>query len=358
MESTYVDFTNPFICFISFFSAFGLCLVVGTAITFTTYSTTPVIKASGRELSFVLLLGITVCYGTVFVIVLEPNRYACAYSRFSYSLGYTISYASIFIKMNRIARIFGDRCPKLMMKKTKYVSPTSQIFMVSCLIGFQCVLNTVWLILRPPLVSYGVDLQYESKTVVIQKFCTAFTDSSLLIGLIFPIFLLLLSSIYAFKTRKTPGKFNETKFIVITNYSTCIVWLAFLPVFFSTEKIQLRTYSLCAALVMNATVTLFCMFVPKLYMVLCRPHKNTKDSVMGRKPGAGGSVMSTASPAKSEHKLTVPLLDNGDCSSKFYRKNSFCDSILVLRRSRDVNYCGCACHVQATKIILLRRRSL
>lgn len=41
-------------------------------------------------------------------------------------------------------------------------------------------------------------------------------------------------TLYAFKTRKIPANFNEAKYIGFTMYSTCIVWLAFVPIYFST----------------------------------------------------------------------------------------------------------------------------
>lgn len=41
---------------------------------------------------------------------------------------------------------------------------------------------------------------------------------------------------YAFKTRKCPENFNEAKFIGFTMYTTCIIWLAFLPIFYVTSS--------------------------------------------------------------------------------------------------------------------------
>jgi hypothetical protein len=35
--------------------------------------------------------------------------------------------------------------------------------------------------------------------------------------------------------RKIPENFNEAKYIGFTMYSTCIVWLAFIPIFFGAN---------------------------------------------------------------------------------------------------------------------------
>ena len=34
--------------------------------------------------------------------------------------------------------------------------------------------------------------------------------------------------------RKIPENFNESKFIGFTMYTTCIIWLAFVPLYFGT----------------------------------------------------------------------------------------------------------------------------
>ena len=47
--------------------------------------------------------------------------------------------------------------------------------------------------------------------------------------------LIILCTVYAVKTRKIPSNFNEAKYIGFTMYSTCIVWMAFIPIFFGTN---------------------------------------------------------------------------------------------------------------------------
>jgi len=48
------------------------------------------------------------------------------------------------------------------------------------------------------------------------------------------MFLITTCTLYAIKTRKIPENFNESKFIGFTMYTTCIIWLAFVPIYFGT----------------------------------------------------------------------------------------------------------------------------
>lgn len=48
--------------------------------------------------------------------------------------------------------------------------------------------------------------------------------------------LIAMCTLYAFKTRNLPENFNEAKFIGFTMYTTCVIWIAFVVLHLSTEK--------------------------------------------------------------------------------------------------------------------------
>ena len=66
------------------------------------------IKASGRELSFLLLLGTFGCFSMTFAVVAKPTAQSCAIVRFGIGFCYTLCYAALATKINRIHRIFND----------------------------------------------------------------------------------------------------------------------------------------------------------------------------------------------------------------------------------------------------------
>lgn len=109
---------------------------------------------------------------------------------------------------------------------------------------------------------------------------------SLMISLILIIFLVPLCTIYAFKTRKIPENFNEAKYIGFTMYSTCIVFLASIAIYFGTSndyKVQSSSLALCLSI--SATVVLACLFSPKVYLVIFQPYKNVRPRNNGGRQG-------------------------------------------------------------------------
>ena len=66
-----------------------------------------------------------------------------------------------------------------------------------------------------------------------------------MIAFSYPILLVIVCTFYAVLTRKIPEAFNESKFIGFSMYTTCVVWLAFIPIYFSTgQHVELRITSM------------------------------------------------------------------------------------------------------------------
>ena len=72
---------------------------------------------------------------------------------------------------------------------------------------------------------------------------------------------------YAFKTRKVPSNYNESKFIAVSIYSTLLVCLAAVPVYLTATVVVQKIASLCMALLLNAFLTLLVLYLPKLYAI-------------------------------------------------------------------------------------------
>jgi metabotropic X receptor len=64
-------------------------------------------------------------------------------------------------------------------------------------------------------------------------------------------------------------------------YTTCVIWLAFVPLYFGTgNHVPLRITSMSVTISLSASVTLACLFSPKLYIILVHPERNVRQSMM------------------------------------------------------------------------------
>ncbi|XP_067659268.1 metabotropic glutamate receptor 8-like [Haliotis asinina] len=301
--------------------------VIGTslvALVFFIYRDTPVVKASGRELSFVLLGGILFCYAITFVLVSKPMTYTCGTQKIGMGLCFSVCYSAILTKTNRISRIF--RAGKRTVKRPKFISPESQLVICGSLVCVQILIGLVWLLISPPK-----SIPYYSNRDDHQLVCEGAVGYTYMIGFSYPILLVTVCTFYALFTRKIPEAFNESKYIGFTMYTTCIIWLAFVVIYFTTaSNIQMRLATMCFSISLSATVALVCMFTPKLYIILLHPERNVRQSMMAKaaftKPNNASALRVDSGTQSdvgfSEVEMTQRLKSSGSFSSAFSRSTS------------------------------------
>ncbi|XP_023336258.1 metabotropic glutamate receptor 6 isoform X2 [Eurytemora carolleeae] len=268
LEAMSISWKNPWFFFPLLFSLVGIILTLEVVFVFIVYRRTTVIMASGRELCFVLLFGILLSYTVPFVLLLEQSKISCALLRGGLGVCLNICYSAIFTKTSRISRIFNhkDQC------KLKWISPMSQICICSGLIMIQLIGVVTWIIIDPP--NHEIHYIYPPGDYPSAVKTCGVSFVSIIISLLYNIILVVLCTLYAFKTRKIPENFNEAKYIGFTMYSTCIVWLAFIPIFFgANHDYQVQICSLCMCVCLSASVTLCLLFGPKVYLVVLHPEK-------------------------------------------------------------------------------------
>lgn len=93
------------------------------------------VRASGRELSYVLLSGIMLCYLVSFLFVIRPTDIVCGVQQTAIGLCFSVVYAALFTKTNRIARIF--KTGKKSVNKPSFISPKSQLVICGGLVTIQ-----------------------------------------------------------------------------------------------------------------------------------------------------------------------------------------------------------------------------
>ena len=86
-------------------------------------------------------------------------------------------------------------------------------------------------------------------------------------NLSYNVALMLLSTVIAYKTRNFPRNFNEAKYIGITMYLSCSVWIAFLSCYLNAQDSIWKSYFLCGSLFLIGTITLLGLPVPKIFLV-------------------------------------------------------------------------------------------
>ncbi|XP_040409007.1 metabotropic glutamate receptor 1 isoform X2 [Cygnus olor] len=251
------------------FSCLGILVTMFVTLIFVLYRDTPVVKSSSRELCYIILAGIFLGYVCPFTLIAKPTTTSCYLQRLLVGLSSAMCYSALVTKTNRIARILAGSKKKICTRKPRFMSAWAQVVIASILISVQLTLVVTLIILEPPMPI----LSYPS----IKEVYLICNTSNL--GVVAPVgyngLLIMSCTYYAFKTRNVPANFNEAKYIAFTMYTTCIIWLAFVPIYFGSNYKIITT---CFAVSLSVTVALGCMFTPKMYIIIAKPERNVRSA--------------------------------------------------------------------------------
>uniref|UniRef100_A0A8C9WLS5 Glutamate receptor, metabotropic 6a n=1 Tax=Scleropages formosus TaxID=113540 RepID=A0A8C9WLS5_SCLFO len=300
-----LEWHSPWAIIPVFLAILGILATLSVVITFIRFNDTPIVRASGRELSYVLLTGIFLIYLITFLMIAEPGAVVCAFRRLLLGLGMCISYAAMLTKTNRIYRIFEQG--KKSVTPPKFISPTSQLVITFVLISVQVVGVFIWFAVVPPhtIIDYE-ELRPPNPELARGILKCDMSDLSLISCLSYSIVLMVTCTVYAVKSRGVPETFNEAKPIGFTMYTTCIIWLAFVPIFFgtaqSTEKMYIQTTTLTVSMSLSASVSLGMLYMPKVYVIIFHPEQNVQKRKRSFKAVVQAATMSTRLSTKSNDK--------------------------------------------------------
>ena len=86
-------------------SVFGVLSTIGIVVIFRLHHDTAIVKASSRELTYLILFGLIGAYVSTLPLVAPPTSVTCAFGVLVPAVSFALIYSSLATKTNRIARI-------------------------------------------------------------------------------------------------------------------------------------------------------------------------------------------------------------------------------------------------------------
>ncbi|KAJ3665469.1 hypothetical protein Zmor_000962 [Zophobas morio] len=248
------------------FASLGFLSTLFAFLVFVKYNNTPVVKSSTKELCYIILAGMTVSHASIFAILAKPSEVSCALSRFLPGMSFAMIYAAVLTKTNRIARILAGSKKRFPTRKPLFMSATAQVVITCFLVAIEIFISGGMLHFQVPTTIHV----YSTKKTLLE--CDT-SPEAIVVPLAFDFFLIILCTLYAVKTRNVPENFNEAKFIGFAMYTTCVIWIAFVPIYYGSES---KVITLCMCVTLSALVIWVFLFVPKLYIILIKPERNNR----------------------------------------------------------------------------------
>ncbi|KAJ8287531.1 hypothetical protein COCON_G00001900 [Conger conger] len=266
---TFLKLTDGFPIVLVVFGLAGLIFTLLVAALFIKYRDSPIIKGTGGNLCFLILISLATSFSSVCTFFGRLSDRTCKAGLPLFILSFSLCISCILANLFQICVGFAFEA-KVRDRLKRLNNPVA---IVTGCMAVQVALCTAWLTLFPPRQT----TVHSEHHILIQ--CHNGSNVMFAVSFGYIAFLAVVCFLFGFKGKRLPDLYKNASFITISMLIDLVVWMLFIPVYIYTSGKYVQAVQASAILVSNYSI-LGCHFCPKCYIILFRKELNNEKAIL------------------------------------------------------------------------------
>ncbi|KAJ8333055.1 hypothetical protein SKAU_G00419510 [Synaphobranchus kaupii] len=266
----FLKWTDGFAVVLAAFGVAGLIFTLLVAALFIKHRGTPIVKGTGGNLCFLILVSLATSFGSLCAFIGKPTDLSCKVGLPLFIISFSLCVSCILANLFqiRVGFAFNAKAHDRLMRFNNPVAIAT-----GC-VSIQVALVAAWLALAPP---FRQEVSTYRAKVVVQ--CANGSDAMFGATLSYIAFLAAVCFLFAFKGKQLPDLYKNSSFITVGMLVYLVAWMLFIPVYVNTSGKYVQVVEASAMLVSNYSI-LCCHFCPKCYIILFRKELNNERVIL------------------------------------------------------------------------------
>ncbi|KAE8593390.1 hypothetical protein XENTR_v10019106, partial [Xenopus tropicalis] len=272
----YLAYEDPLGGTLASLSVVGSLIPLSILVIFLRNSKTPIVKANNRNLSYLLLFALFLCFLCSLMFIGAPVNLICVLRQITFGVSFVLCVSCVLGKTIMVVIAFNATQPK--SSRRMWLNSRIPNTLVIVCMTIQLIICSVWIMYSPPFKNNDIT----SKLGVTILECVEGSPVAFWCMMGYMGFLATLCFVVAYLSRKLPGSFNEAKMITFSMLIFGAVWISFIPTYLSTrgkESVAVEIF----AILCSCSGLLALLFFPKCYIIILRPEMNNKEFLTGKR---------------------------------------------------------------------------
>ena len=314
IEHIYISYNDENSIYIYVFVIAGVSFTAIFIFIFVSYRKTPVVLSSQFHISLLQLISFFLLNASMVLFLAKPSKTLCTVRGCLYGFLLTLAISVTLVKTQRLLQVFQAR--RRLSQRNKLQTVSKEVgFMIFLLVIEAALLVGVYLI-KP------FDVVEENFTKY-KKYVNCNTKSLYYIQILYAVILALFCGVQAFRGRKLPQNYNETRFIAVAMFAAIVVLVISIPLHESRPGEPERAVIVTTITISTNCLIMIIMYGYKIWIILARPDQNCQKAFkMNILKSVKRRVEKDIERRMSKEKDNINIPNNKSAKQEKYPKNT------------------------------------